>query len=53
MKALNFEEPDRVPRHENFWPEFTEAWCRQKALRREEEGCLSVGMGNVPSGLVP
>lgn len=37
MKALNFEEPDRVPRHENFWPEFTEIWRREKGLDEEAE----------------
>ncbi len=32
MKALNFEEPDRVPRFDMFWPEFQEVWRRQKGL---------------------
>ena len=31
MKALNFEEPDRVPRYDSFWPEFTEKWRLKKA----------------------
>jgi len=30
--ALSFETPDRVPRYDTFWPEFTEAWRRQKGL---------------------
>jgi uroporphyrinogen decarboxylase len=37
MKALNFEEPDRVPRHENFWSEFIEAWRAQKGLDPEAD----------------
>ena len=32
MKALNFEEPDRVPRFGPFWPEFTDVWRREKGL---------------------
>ena len=32
MKALNFEEPDRVPRFDLFWPEFTDVWRRGKGL---------------------
>ena len=32
MKALNFEEPDRVPRYESFWGEFVTAWRTQKSL---------------------
>ncbi|MDP6380570.1 MAG: hypothetical protein QF662_04410, partial [Phycisphaerae bacterium] len=30
LKALNFEEPDRVPRFTTFWGEFFDAWHRQK-----------------------
>lgn len=32
MKALNFEQPDRVPRCELFWPEFVDKWRREKGL---------------------
>ncbi len=35
MKALSFQEPDRVPRFELFWDEFTEDWRRQKGLGPE------------------
>ncbi|MBI4530143.1 MAG: hypothetical protein HY709_01360 [Candidatus Latescibacteria bacterium] len=37
MKALNFEEPDRVPRYENFWSEFVEIWMFQKGLGSEAD----------------
>ena len=30
IKALNFEEPDRVPRYEGFWEEFADAWREQR-----------------------
>jgi len=30
MKALNFQEPDHVPRYEGFWGEFIEAWRTEK-----------------------
>lgn len=35
MKALNFQEPDRLPRWDAFWPEFQEVWRRQKGFGRE------------------
>jgi uroporphyrinogen decarboxylase len=30
--ALSFQPPDRVPRYDSFWPEFTDNWRQQKAL---------------------
>lgn len=33
--ALSFEQPDRVPRYDSFWPEFTQAWRQQKNLGPE------------------
>ena len=32
MTALRHREPDRVPVYEYFWPEFVEAWRREKGL---------------------
>jgi len=37
MMALNFQEPDRVPRYESFWEEFTEAWREKKGLGPEAD----------------
>ena len=37
MKALNFQEADRVPRFETFWSEFTKGWLREKGLDAEAE----------------
>lgn len=30
--ALSFRQPDRLPRYDSFWPEFTEEWRRKKGL---------------------
>jgi uroporphyrinogen decarboxylase len=35
MMALNFQEPDHVPRHEHFWDEFVDAWRLEKGLAAE------------------
>ena len=35
MAALNFQEPDRVPRYQNFWSEFAEAWRAEKGFGPE------------------
>ena len=36
LAALNFKEPDRVPRWFNFWPEFRQAWERQKGAQPDD-----------------
>ena len=35
--ALNFHEPDRVPRYQHFWSEFAEAWRAAKGLGPEAD----------------
>lgn len=35
MKALNYEEPDRIPRHDSFWPEFIDNWRKEKGFGRD------------------
>lgn len=30
LRALDFKQPDRVPRCDHYWPEFVEAWRREK-----------------------
>ncbi len=37
MKALSFQEPDRVPQFVPFWPEFEDIWRRQMGLGPEAE----------------
>ena len=37
MMALNFQEPDRVPRYEGFWEEFVDAWRSEKGLGAEAD----------------
>ena len=37
MRALAFEEPDRVPRFFGFWPEFIDAWRQAKGVGPEAD----------------
>lgn len=37
LKALDFREPDRVPRHENYWPEFVDVWRDEKGLGADSD----------------
>ena len=39
MKALNFEEADRIPRYETFWDEFIDSWREEKAMPQDADPC--------------
>lgn len=47
MKALNFQEPDRVPRFDMFWPEFIDIWRRQKGFGPEADPAEHYGVDMV------
>ncbi len=37
IKALNFEKPDRIPHHDDFWRQFVDRWRMEKSLGAEAD----------------
>lgn len=53
--ALSFDVPDRVPRYDSFWPEFTDVWRRQKSLppTLSPEDCYGIDLTVVAADETP
>ena len=44
LAALDFRRPDRVPRYDNYWPEFIDAWRAEKGLPPEADIAQHYGL---------